>query len=47
VGRAVMSPDRLAGLAGLVDRYIGYRLTGFTVRDLEGNLWSFGTYAGE
>jgi uncharacterized glyoxalase superfamily protein PhnB len=24
-----------------------YGARGFTVRDLEGNLWSFGTYAGE
>ena len=30
---------------GLVDEDYGSR--GFTVRDLEGNLWSFGTYAGE
>ena len=47
-------PDRLfeqavaAGAAvvrGLTDEDYGSR--GFTVRDLEGNLWSFGTYAGE
>jgi uncharacterized glyoxalase superfamily protein PhnB len=30
---------------GLVDEDYGSR--GFTVRDPEGNLWSFGTYAGE
>jgi uncharacterized glyoxalase superfamily protein PhnB len=30
---------------GLEDTDFGSR--GFTVRDLEGNLWSFGTYAGE
>jgi uncharacterized glyoxalase superfamily protein PhnB len=30
---------------GLADEDYGSR--GFTVRDLEGNLWSFGTYAGE
>ena len=30
---------------GLVDEDYGSR--GFTVRDLEGNLWSFGTYRGE
>lgn len=30
---------------GLVDEDYGSR--GFTVRDLEGNLWSFGTYQGE
>lgn len=30
---------------GLVDEDYGSR--GFTVRDAEGNLWSFGTYAGE
>jgi uncharacterized glyoxalase superfamily protein PhnB len=30
---------------GLVDEDYGSR--GFTVRDLEGNLWSFGTYTGE
>ena len=30
---------------GLVDEDYGSR--GFTVRDQEGNLWSFGTYAGE
>jgi uncharacterized glyoxalase superfamily protein PhnB len=30
---------------GLRDEDYGSR--GFTVRDLEGNLWSFGTYAGE
>lgn len=30
---------------GLVDEDYGSR--GFTVRDLEGNLWSFGTYSGE
>ncbi len=30
---------------GLADESYGSR--GFTVRDLEGNLWSFGTYAGE
>ena len=30
--------------AGLVDEDYGSR--GFTVRDPEGNLWSFGTYAG-
>lgn len=30
---------------GLVDADYGSR--GFTVRDLEGNLWSFGTYSGE
>jgi uncharacterized glyoxalase superfamily protein PhnB len=29
---------------GLVDEDYGSR--GFTVRDLEGNLWSFGTYTG-
>jgi uncharacterized glyoxalase superfamily protein PhnB len=29
---------------GLVDE--GYGSRGFTVRDPEGNLWSFGTYAG-
>jgi uncharacterized glyoxalase superfamily protein PhnB len=29
---------------GLVDESYGSR--GFTVRDLEGNLWSFGTYRG-
>jgi len=29
----------------LADESFGSR--GFTVRDLEGNLWSFGTYAGE
>jgi uncharacterized glyoxalase superfamily protein PhnB len=35
-----------AGLvAGLQDEDYGSR--GFTVRDPEGNLWSFGTYAGE
>ena len=30
---------------GLVDEDYGSR--GFTVRDPEGNIWSFGTYAGE
>lgn len=30
---------------GLADEDFGSR--GFTVRDLEGNLWSFGTYSGE
>jgi uncharacterized glyoxalase superfamily protein PhnB len=30
---------------GLVDEDYGSR--GFTVRDPEGNLWSFGTYAGD
>jgi len=30
---------------GLKDEEYGSR--GFTVRDLEGNLWSFGTYAGD
>jgi uncharacterized glyoxalase superfamily protein PhnB len=30
---------------GLKDEDYGSR--GFTVRDPEGNLWSFGTYAGE
>ena len=30
---------------GLADEDYGSR--GFTVRDPEGNLWSFGTYAGE
>ena len=30
---------------GLADEDYGSR--GFTVRDLEGNLWSFGTYRGE
>jgi uncharacterized glyoxalase superfamily protein PhnB len=30
---------------GLRDEDYGSR--GFTVRDLEGNLWSFGTYRGE
>lgn len=30
---------------GLLDEDYGSR--GFTVRDPEGNLWSFGTYAGE
>ena len=47
-------PDRLFARAtaagaevvrGLVDESYGSR--GFTVRDPEGNLWSFGTYAGE
>lgn len=47
-------PDRLFARAtaagaevvrGLVDEDYGSR--GFTVRDPEGNLWSFGTYAGE
>ncbi len=32
-------------VAGLKDEDYGSR--GFTVRDPEGNLWSFGTYAGE
>ncbi|MFD2082789.1 Uncharacterized conserved protein PhnB, glyoxalase superfamily [Actinopolymorpha cephalotaxi] len=32
-------------VAGVNDE--GYGSRGFTVRDLEGNLWSFGTYAGE
>jgi uncharacterized glyoxalase superfamily protein PhnB len=32
-------------VAGLQDEDYGSR--GFTVRDPEGNLWSFGTYAGE
>ena len=32
-------------VAGLRDE--GYGNRGFTVRDPEGNLWSFGTYAGE
>jgi uncharacterized glyoxalase superfamily protein PhnB len=30
---------------GLADESYGSR--GFTVRDPEGNIWSFGTYAGE
>lgn len=47
-------PDKLLARAtaagaevvrGLVDEDYGSR--GFTVRDPEGNLWSFGTYAGE
>lgn len=42
--------DRAAGagaevVRGLVDEDYGSR--GFTVRDPEGNLWSFGTYRGE
>jgi uncharacterized glyoxalase superfamily protein PhnB len=28
-------------------RYEDYGSLGFTVRDPEGNLWSFGTYRGE
>jgi uncharacterized glyoxalase superfamily protein PhnB len=45
---ALFARATLAGaevVRGLVDEDFGSR--GFTVRDPEGNLWSFGTYRGE